>query len=669
MRKKGKIALICCIAAVPLLLIAAFLLFALPYIKAASSMPEGASLSLLETDEGSYTLSWTEGENAHSYRVLLTGTDGETLFETVADSAECAVSGISASSAEISVTPLGRYLILGGEHLREGEAMSVSVSLKSPSAPEVEWTPDDEVGTLTAVTEPHVGLGCELRLVEGEDERVLDSSDGDTLSVSFGGEDELPLPEYDEPYTFVVRAVVSGEGYTLTGLPSDEYELEREALLPDTSELTVEDSGVNRYSLSWTPAKGDYYEIQRAEIVRGETGEWTTLGTIECDDVLSYDTGTMSSCREYSFRVVGRDDGVEDGVSASGEETVTTERSSLYCTIWPLCEQAVYASADPASEKLEVTAKATTAYCVLGEENGLFKVRVDGVTGWIDSNYCLINLPEYLGSLLAYDITNSYASKYMIHGYEIPEVTDTVINGYENVRLAEGLYLVPYLYPCCEKLYNAANAALADGYRLKIYDSYRPRAATTYVYNAAEVIIDDPLPETDFYGEVPEDLPQVAEGEVLTYRRLVTEGSYGLPNFLAQSGSMHNMGIALDLTMEHADTGEELEMQTDMHDLSIYSIISRNNSQAVLLDGYMKAAGFGGLTSEWWHFQDNETRTSLGLNIYMQYGVSCEGWTADDNGWRYRRADGSFVTDGTAEIGGVSYSFDADGYCETDETE
>ena len=39
MKKRSKIALICVIAAIPLLLIAAFLLFALPYINAASSMP------------------------------------------------------------------------------------------------------------------------------------------------------------------------------------------------------------------------------------------------------------------------------------------------------------------------------------------------------------------------------------------------------------------------------------------------------------------------------------------------------------------------------------------------------------------------------------------------------------------------------------------------------
>ena len=251
-----------------------------------------------------------------------------------------------------------------------------------------------------------------------------------------------------------------------------------------------------------------------------------------------------------------------------------------------------------------------------------------------------------------------------MHGFEIPGVTGEVVEGYERVRLADGTSLAPYLYPCCKKLIEAAAAARADGYRLKIYDSYRPNMATRAIYDTAELLLDEPLPETAYESdERPDDLPETAEGEELTYRRLVTEGSYTLANFLARSGSAHNMGIALDLTLEIPGQGD-LEMQTEMHDLSWYSVIARNNANAQLLAGYMKGAGFGGLTSEWWHFQDNETRDALGLDIYLYPGVSPEGWAADDNGWRYRRADGSFITNATAEIGGRQYTFDGSGYAE-----
>ncbi len=667
MGKRAKITLICCLAAVPLLLIAAFLLVALPYINAASSMPEGASLAFFDLGGGDYRLEWSEGENAARYKLTLDGADAASA--AVLDSNSTVLENLTEGEHSFTVTPLGSWSLFGREHLREGEPLSITVPVISVQPPEVEWTPDDEAQTLTAVAEPMVGRSYELRRVEDADaappegEHVLCSGDG-ALSVAFG-EGGLKIPEYGEDYLFTLRAVVSGEGYTITGRGSEPYALEREALLPDVSELTFEAVRTNDFRLSWTEAKGDYYLVQQLT-----DGEWRTIAQLDCTDELSYETGTLASCRSYSFRVVGADEGAEEGayVSSSNELHETTERSPLYCTVWPLSAMAFYAEADAGSERLE-DIPAATALCVLAEENGFFRVRYAGNYGYIDSNYCLINLPEYLGELLSFDITNSYASKYAVHGYEIPEVTGEVVYGYEKVQLADGQFLAPYLYPCCDKLYEAANAALAQGYRLKIYDSYRPNAATRDIFDKAALLADQPVPELDIHGEVPEELPELAEGETLTYRRLWEEGSYGLPNFLAQNGSMHNMGIALDLTLERVDNGEELEMQTEMHDLSIYSILARNNQEAVLLDSIMKGAGFGGLTSEWWHFQDNETRQALSLNTYMWNGVSCACWVADDTGWRYRNADGSFVAGAEREIDGASWSFDERGYCEYFDTE
>ena len=658
MGKKAKITLICALAALPLLLIAAFLLFVLPYVNAASSMPEGASLAFFELAEGEYRVEWTEGVNATHYKLAI---DGEEAAAGTLDTNSASVSGLAEGEHVFTVTPFGSWSLFGAEKLREGEPVSISVPLKSPDPPRAEWLPDEDAKTLSAEPEPLVGRSCELRLVNPDGtERALASSDGGALSVSFGGEGELEIPEYGSTYAFVLRGVVSGEGYKITGPAGEEYLLEREALLSGVSELTIEAPKTNDYVLRWTEAKGDYYLVQRLE-----GGEWLTMGRVECTDELEFETGTLKSCREYSFRVVGADEGDAEGVyvSESNELTETTERSPLYCTVWPLTAMAFYSEPDAGAERY-ADVPAATALCVLGEENGFFKVRYSGQYGYIDSNYCMINLPEYLGELLSYDITNSYASKYAVHGYEIPEVTGEVVYGYEHVQLADGQYLAPYLYPCCGKLYEAANAALAKGYRLKIYDSYRPNAATRDIYDKAALLADQPVPELDIYGEAPEELPELAEGEILTYRRLWEEGSYGLPNFLAQNGSMHNMGIALDLTLERVDGGEELEMQTEMHDLSIYSILSRNNEEAVLLDSIMKGAGFGGLTSEWWHFQDNETRQALSLNIYMWNGVSCAGWVADDTGWRYRSADGSLLSGTTREIDGASYTFDEQGYCE-----
>ena len=628
MSKKAKITLIICLAALPLILIAAFLLAALPYINAASSMPEGASLSFLDLGGGEYALEWTASPDAARYYLSIDGGErSEPLTENAAD-----VGPLSEGEHSFTVTPLGSWKLFGKEYFREGESVTVTVPLVSPEAPEAEWIPDEDAGTLSVEAEPLVGRSYELRIIDAGGERPLDSTlaDGE-LGVSFGEDGDLPMPEYETPYRFCLRAVVNGQQYEITGPAGEEYTLKREALLPDTSSLTSEELGENRYALSWTEAKGDWYEIQYSD-----GGEWETLATVECTEELRYETEALRSVWDYSFRVMGADEGAEEGeyVSESDVIDVTTELSPLYCTIWPLMELPLYESADAESETLASVPAASTL-CVLAEEDGFFRVRYGETYGYLSSGYCMINLPEYMGKLIGYDITNSYASKYAVHGYEIPEVTGEVVKGYEHVCLAEGVYLAPYLYPCCEKLYTAANAALEQGYRLKIYDSYRPNQATVDIYNKAELMTNQPVPELDIYGEVPEELPELAEGQTLTYRMLWEDGTYGLPNFLAKGGSMHNMGIALDLTLERVDSGEELEMQSDMHDLSIYSVINRDNDEALILDNIMKAAGFGGLTSEWWHFQDNETRKNLSLNTYMWAGVSIEGWHASDGEWYY----------------------------------
>lgn len=629
MSKKAKITLIICLAALPLILIAAFLLAALPYINAASSMPEGASLSFLDLGGGEYALEWTASPDAARYYLSIDGGErSEPLTENAAD-----VGPLSEGEHSFTVTPLGSWKLFGKEYFREGESVTVTVPLLvSPEAPEAEWIPDEDAGTLSVEAEPLVGRSYELRIIDAGGERPLDSTlaDGE-LGVSFGEDGDLPMPEYETPYRFCLRAVVNGQQYEITGPAGEEYTLKREALLPDTSSLTSEELGENRYALSWTEAKGDWYEIQYSD-----GGEWETLATVECTEELRYETEALRSVWDYSFRVMGADEGAEEGeyVSESDVIDLTTELSPLYCTIWPLMELPLYESADAESETLASVPAASTL-CVLAEEDGFFRVRYGETYGYLSSSYCMINLPEYMGKLIGYDITNSYASKYAVHGYEIPEVTGEVVKGYEHVCLAEGVYLAPYLYPCCEKLYTAANAALEQGYRLKIYDSYRPNQATVDIYNKAELMTNQPVPELDIYGEVPEELPELAEGQTLTYRMLWEDGTYGLPNFLAKGGSMHNMGIALDLTLERVDSGEELDMQSDMHDLSIYSVINRDNDEALILDNIMKAAGFGGLTSEWWHFQDNETRKNLSLNTYMWAGVSIEGWHASDGEWYY----------------------------------
>ena len=155
--------------------------------------------------------------------------------------------------------------------------------------------------------------------------------------------------------------------------------------------------------------------------------------------------------------------------------------------------------------------------------------------------------------------------------------------------------------------------------------------------------------------------PVSDEEDALTYRQLMTGDSYSLWDFLAAGISKHNRGIAVDVALVDIATGEELRMQSDIHDLSWHAATAYNDANAAMLAGYMRAAGFGTLFSEWWHFQDMETLNSL-EPPYRSQGVTPEGWRRDDRGWRYRCADGSFLMGEAREIDGSVWSFGEDGY-------
>ena len=107
-----------------------------------------------------------------------------------------------------------------------------------------------------------------------------------------------------------------------------------------------------------------------------------------------------------------------------------------------------------------------------------------------------------------------------------------------------------------------------------------------------------------------------------------------------------------------------------MHDLSHYSAPKNNKDKehkkaAKKLESFMTGAGFVGLVSEWWHFQDNVARDELDTTS-LYNGVTASCWMADNNGWRYRRSSGRFYKDCTQTIDGVTYTFDAQGYVVTE---
>ncbi len=570
-------------------------------------------------------------------------------------------------------------------------------------------------------------LICSMQYDNGNKNSVLDdSTEGKNRGtvqyvLNFGEGGDFPIPKAGETLTFVMTADNISDPALKGRTISKIVNVTKDSFSNLVIKAELENLGDNRYRFTWNETAANAYIIQTKQ----PNGDWGTFAEVGADS-LSFDTGHLKPVEDYTFRVAVLQAG--EIKSVSDEFDIHTDVSITYATVWPTKDLDLYSDAG----KSQIIGKASLgkSYCVLDTQGTMLHVYTPEGGGYIDGNCCLINLPEYIGGLCNYDITNSYFSNYMCHEYEIKGVSGMITEGYEHVLLSDGTFLVPLLYPVTDKLINAANSTLADGFRIKIYDSFRPYCATRSIYDITELQLDRVLPaetmqrvklpeylvlmdtglmtarftDTELIkntlikeneeldaikaqleyqamlqlnGLAPENVdPETGVGEsvitnesyaylidpeAVTYRTAMLDGRHPLNNFLAQNGSRHNQGIAMDLTLEYADTGEELYAQTRIHDLTFNSELSRNNETADLIAKYLKGAGFHDLSSEWWHFQDDEVKDRLNP-VSVREGVSIEGWKVDDGGVKYRLADGTYAKDGSMDIDGVSYFFDENGY-------
>ncbi len=607
-----------------------------------NAMPEDGIIYLYEQTDGTTRMEWSAGNNADSYTVEVSRLDtGEVLYTHTTEKRSCTLPQL----------PMGQRLILrvrsGAEHNGKiypgSRDLLVNLRMDPPVISDLKWEidPDTDILKLQAITGNDTA--CRMQLTDGAGnagkyQELL----GGKATLTFGNGKQYAIPGAEGDYTLTFTAYRQSSQLVYYGAQAKTLTLSREQFLGSVLKLNYETSDLNTVTLTWNETKGDRYELQRL----GEDGAtWQTVYTVPQGGELRFTTEQLDTFRKYRFRVVAVTDAAGSEAPErviSAELNVSTGVSSQYATIWPLKDLEVYS--DTGKGTVIGTAPAGKAYCVREEVRGLFRVRFADGVGYLDSNYCMINLPEYVGDLVSYNITNSYSSIFKVHEYSIPAVSETVLVGYENVEQGNGHYLVPLLYPTAKKLVTAAQTARSYGYRLKIYEAYRPRETTLSVYKLTEAIIQDKVPLLD-----------------ITYAQLMTDNNrYSLSNFLANGVSNHNRGVALDLTLETLDR-TEVDMQTSMHDLSWYSEVSANNEAANLLRKIMTGSGFGPLRSEWWHFQDDEAKYSLSL-AELYDGISAQCWVRDDYGWRYRLADGSHLRSCTRAVDGISYVFDANGY-------
>jgi len=629
----------------------------------------------MEQSVGGWLLSWPDHKRADRYQVeLLTVADGQEQViyrEFVEGANSIALPELPEDMVlSVQIRPAARFRTLFGEDYHYSETVleaRARFENLPPPAQTIDVNGDDKTVTMELPENTH----WQYQLVDASGEVLAQQRLEESVSVlQLGKNSDIALPGTGESYGLRTRLCREEPNLVILGKESETFAITEESLQFRKLNPRLVMASKNTVQITWGETRGDHYEVQ---ILDPDSGSWNTASRVKQGETRRFqDLIEPGQTRQY--RVMALDDQGNE-LMVSEEMTATGRDRVQYATVWPVMNLEAYSSAR--GDQIIGAAKEGTAYCVLAEEGGRFAVRINDRIGYIDSDYCMINLPEYIGGLCSYDITNSYYSIYAIHEFAIENVTGVITRGYEDIRQDDGSYLVPLLYPAAKRLLNAAKSAWEQGYRLKIYDSYRPRVATLEIYNLTSKIMNDPVQSTTHTGVPREEmeLPEPKSGmDYLSLGWLMTGYSYEQNSFLAKGGSAHNQGVALDLTLEKRETGEELRMQTTMHDLSQFSVLGKNNEEADLLGSIMKGAGFAGLISEWWHFQDDHARNSLRIpywdgneqktrNLpYVNAGVDAQCWVKDDTGWKYRDAKGSFYRGRTLEISGTQYTFDDNGY-------
>ncbi len=272
--------------------------------------------------------------------------------------------------------------------------------------------------------------------------------------------------------------------------------------------------------------------------------------------------------------------------------------------------------------------KPGTSFQILEKDHDSLQIvlKDESRIGYISSKHVMINLPDVITSIV-YEDSNSVASLFRSSGYSIDGITGEKL--YEvrqyNERLGKEEFNMPILLSAAEVIQVAQTAALADGYSLKIYETYRPTDVQQNVNNAVSLLM--------------KSNPEVYNG--------INTNNWSQGWFIAKGVSNHQKGYAMDCSLVKVNSVEEVaigsylctfvtdytecEMPTEMHELSAKAAalvkgVSSSSStgwknvapaetmteDALRLQKYCTDAGLTPLASEWWHFNALNAMKEIG---------------------------------------------------------
>lgn len=268
-------------------------------------------------------------------------------------------------------------------------------------------------------------------------------------------------------------------------------------------------------------------------------------------------------------------------------------------------------------------------FTILADMDGWLQIKSGTVTGWLQSKYCFVNLPDVIPSII-YNNTNASKSIYKSSGYIIPGLTgEKLYDAFAyNQRLGKDEFIMLILYGTAKKICTIQQTALKLGYTLVMYETYRPYEAQQTIYKSLTSLMK----------------------KNATVRAGISTDVWSTTWFAASSVSAHQQGYAFDANLAQISACTTVKigkytvtcpsetvscsMPTEIHELSVkavtfeypFSSLKKTGWESVPLAEtmtddakvlrYLCTTGnlLVPLASEWWHFNDLDARSDTSAN-------------------------------------------------------
>ena len=225
---------------------------------------------------------------------------------------------------------------------------------------------------------------------------------------------------------------------------------------------------------------------------------------------------------------------------------------------------------------------------ILSKEGDYYCINYRGETAYVHKDYVVEHLPEdnMICDVVTFEIGYS---KLVEVTSRVPELIVEMPYATESNHVNQQMYpfeLVLLQESTAEKLKIAQELFLEDGYSLVIWDAYRPYSVTVQTF----AIIGDPVLAAD-----------------------------------PETGSKHNRGAAIDVTLydlvneEYVDMPTEVrEMDRDLAKRSSTSMTYEQRKNMEYMESILGQAGFSPYAGEWWHYNDMDTAEYPVLDIQFE---------------------------------------------------